>query len=246
MNLSDKSFYCYVYAFGFLWTISTSFVFVFLSPFYSARYLYVSYIGLFFIVIISLGELLNFNLIKKIKAGSVFFLCLILFFGISRYSYLKQTYRIHNSSREKIISQTKIGKMPLNSQIVIVDFGTTGGWWIWSTGYIQYITKRNDLTGIIGPARSFYNPMKPWKKFYDPDSIMNGLELGKPIFLFKYDRKTGFLNSYIYALQWLENHRNSEWIIYEFSPASGKNVIKEKGVGFNEYIKKDGSVIEFL
>ncbi|MFC2085511.1 hypothetical protein ACFLS9_10665, partial [Bacteroidota bacterium] len=124
-----------------------------------------------------------------------------------------------------------------NSQIIIDrNYLKTHGFFHWSTGCIRNLLNRDDIFGIIGNEKNFYNPMngntgRRWGYY------MSGIDLEYPTHLYNVkkisDRIT--LSKYQYALQWFQDTKNSKWIIHKVDTITGYSYEYLKGEGWEEY-----------
>jgi hypothetical protein len=108
----------------------------------------------------------------------------------------------------------------------------TYGYWLWSSGFLQYLSERKDINGLLPYEYNYYDAFNPEQRGYD--LRMRGLDIARPIFLFKIiDNKIEKLE---YCLRWNdENSIQSKWTIYHFDKKTGKNIIFMEGEGLDEY-----------
>jgi hypothetical protein len=238
-----------LYTFFIIWSISTSFVFIFFSKLCISRYFYIAAFGVNTLLVLSIYSICNrfFSGIRKLYIPALVFL--ILWSGFSRHLNLKKYYNYHNNIKNVILSHISQINFLENSQIVIVGFfkkkGRKEGYansWAMSTGYLSFITQRRDISGLLGEEFFYYNPFvdvqrNGWK------NDMTGLSLEKPLFLFKRVPQKNELIQLEYFLQWKDKTKNADWILYKTDKNSGKIKIIKHGEGFDQYnnaVKKIG------
>ena len=222
---------------GLFWVLCTSIVFLTVSRYYSPRYTHIPAFGINFIIVMSLWVLFNrFKVIPNRHVGLLLLLiCLSLFSGVKRFQHINKVISPQNEVHESIIHDLKKYDIPDGSQIAIVEGHRipTGGWWMYSSGFMKFSTDINDVTGIIGLEKGFYDPFGIDKRDFQYEHQMSGLDLDAPIFLFRqYCAAICELKQKKYALQWMEG----SWNLFEFDLKSGKIVNTSNGVGYDEYM----------
>ncbi len=221
-----------LYSFLSAWIIGTSYVFITQSKYFPSRYLHISAFG-----INCLLMLLVFYLLSKIKAKLIFkeiVLILILFSLISRSYNIDKTFSASNRHYQFFKSALCKNDFPENSQIFIdrSSYGT-GGYWMWGSGYLQYITGRHDITGHFYKELSYYNAFEK-NRSYSRETLARGFDLKKPFFAYRVDVKTQSLRPIHYILQWLSDSIESEWILYKQNNGLLQKI--SSGDGIDDYI----------
>ncbi len=247
VHVSARKHAVLIYGFAFVWAVSTSFAFLFVSRFCNVRHFYISYFGLYALFILSLYGILCTAPSFKFRLDAIILISLVVVFGIARYSNLNRDYSIRNQQSSIVRTELKKHELPQDSQIVIVgsdNIPQTSGWWRYSTGYLQFVTKRKDITGLLGLEYSYYDPFNERKRLYDQDHKMNGLSLKQPLFLFGMLSDQGKLRQYEYALQWKGKSRNAPWTILKTIRKSGKIESFLSGTGLDHYLSTMGRLQE--
>ncbi len=230
--------------FGLSWCLVSIAPFLF-SPYFSTRYAFPFTIGYSLLFSWVLYYILK-NIELKFKYPTeiftlVVFSTIILIAGITKVKEVNKLYRF----REGIISQftEKIKSdginFPANSQIIIIGHGEymyTNSFWKWSTGQIQYFTKRKDLTGLIGKEKLYYNPFDKSKRGYS--FRMNGLNSRQPIFIFNISSKECSQIFNVLTCEKISSSDKMKWAFYKLD-SNGKTGIITSGSNSKEEIKTE-------
>ncbi len=207
-------------AYGFLWLVCSSIVFLTISRSYSPRLAHISGFGVNLILVLSIYVLTrNYRIVYKHDISILLICIMLLFSGYSRLQVMHDFFNLPNKFHAMFTSTLKQFKFPTDSQIVVLDGNvSTGGWWNYSSGYMKYATKRKDVTGLIGPEFKYYNPFNPDNNGFQKKDIMNGLSLKNPIFIFKFQRNPEYsLEQKGFALQYM----NDSWTVYKLNKING-------------------------
>jgi hypothetical protein len=243
----------FVCTFSLLLLLCSIFPFVFLSPHRVSRYAYIPSYGYILMFVVTIHTILLSLKIHPRAKYSLFCLCISVVAacsGVTRVKKLDSDYVIKNRYFAQIKAALSDYDFPSYSQIVIVDKQCpvraleSKGSWIWTSGYIQYLTGRNDLQGILPREINFYDPFSPTtRKSYSKQDQMTGLDLDDPIFLF---RKSGErLEQLVYGLQWkTRGQKSSEWSIFEFNQSTGRAHTIATGTTQTGYTKEMLTLIQ--
>ncbi|PKP35112.1 MAG: hypothetical protein CVU00_04010 [Bacteroidetes bacterium HGW-Bacteroidetes-17] len=227
--------YPFLIIFSILWIVSLSFPFIFFSKYFPSRYLFFAGFGVSLIISLALYSSF-YSLFKKSRVILfVLFAVLIINSGVHRINALKKFFYPFNNYHAIFTKELSAYSFPLNSQIVITGRSAlpTGGYWIWSSGMLQYILKRKDITGIMPYEYQYYNPFNE-NKGRTYNTKMTGLNLDFPIFFFKHQNT---FKQYSYALQWLnEDLSESPWKLFLFDLKTGLPISLAKGNGYQDYL----------
>lgn len=231
----------FLYILLFVWAISAIFVFIFMSRDYPPRYVYISSFGLNAVFVFSAYVILKNLSHGKIKWHIPVFAVLIIFSGVSRYFKINEMYTHMNTTLAIVQRDLNKMQLPPHSQIVITGLKGIPGGWRRSSGYLQFALKRNDVNGLVGPVHSseyynFDNHFDPQLRMWDKRSVMTGLSLKKPLFLFYFDSKNGKLKPFEYALQWRGEKNDAPWTILRVDKTTGAQAPCVSGVGMEEYV----------
>lgn len=180
-----------------------------------------------------------FKKLKYVKTATVVLL-IVLSLGSAMHHYknVGEYYKPMNQAHNRLIEFGKQRHYPANAQIVIADMDTsTGGFWWWSTGYLRYAFSRADVSGLVGNEFMFSNIFKPATY---TNGGMNGLNLEKPLFLYRLSRDK--FKQLTYCLKWEDNDVNSNFTIYRIDAASGKATPLTEGKGLNAFLSEANSL----
>lgn len=218
------------YFWGIAWLLSASVLFAF-SKYFSGRYVYPAGFAINFLFALSLFIILNRGWAKKLHLYVLLMFAFTLLVGLQRLEKINKVIRPAEQVSIAIQHSLKNYDFPSDSQIVIVGGPTgklqTGSYWIWSTGFLQYATKRADITGLIGQEMYMYDPFDMTKRGYS--FKMNGLDSSLPLFLFKFNRSG--LEQKKFFLRWQADGQTPPWKIYEIDPDSGMVHVFREGEG---------------
>ena len=245
---------------GVIWFVSGSLVFWFTSPYFESRYFHLASYGsgmliAFFILKIDKppSGLSNEKFSISKNYGSIALLVLVSIMILSKISLQRDYVQTQNSIYYLYKNELAKIDYPRDSQIVVTDSESPiiGGFWVFSSGYLKYLTGRADITGnIFYSELQFYNPFNPSERKWN--TRMTGIDLAKPIYLYRATKNK--LVPVKYALQWQLSSwtKNipgattlggnsagkliqSPWKIYEFDVKTGKNIVLKDGVGLVSY-----------
>jgi hypothetical protein len=161
-----------IYLFLCLWIIGSCYVFIVHSKYFPARYLYITSFGVNCIILISIYSffsILNFNSFFKLFTVSI-----IIFSLFGRATELERKFASENSKFLFLRSKLLNIQLKQDSQILITNHHHgTGGYWVWGTGYLQYLTNRIDISGHLCKELTFYDAFQNIR-YYDVNSIAKG------------------------------------------------------------------------
>jgi hypothetical protein len=245
-HLGEKGYFLYLYLFLICWAISSIVVFILFSGPYRIRYVHISAFGLNALFILSLIVILNRGWPRKFKFNIVILAGIIIFSGVYRYVVLNRYYSYLNQTRRIIVKDLEGVNLPENAQVVITgvkDFPESWlpGGWARASGYLKFILKRNDITGLIGPVNSseyynFDNHFNPKVRRYRERWYMTGLSLDKPVFLFSLLENRQKLRQFEYALQWKGLTGDAPWTILKTNKKTGRLKPFLSGRGWRQYL----------
>jgi len=234
MYLVKRKRLIWLLLFGLSWFI-ISFVPFATAKYFSNRYAYIPAFGFNFVLIFGIYSLFYREKLVKYHVTTVVLIILIIMTGIERNKNIKNTFKNAENVNLYVRKALSEYEFPKDSQIVIsgpqIGYLLTGGYWNWSTGYLKYAIKRNDIAGLVGKENNFYDPFNPKERGYS--YTMKGLDLSKPLFLFRLKN-----NQYVqltFCLQWKNEEKVGEWNIYKIDPSDGIATLFEKGKGKTEY-----------
>jgi hypothetical protein len=236
-----------LYGFLITWSISTSIIFILFSKKFTSRYFHIPAFAINALLVISIFSIFAWFFPRRKSIYTLALLVLILWSGYARYTNLKNIYTYYNKMNEPIANRINQIKYPEDSQIVIVGFKKRNkskamGNWGSSSGYLALITRRKDVTGIVGKEHSYYDPFIPLRGS-GYRNIMTGLSLNKPLFLFKILPQKKKIIQMEYFLRWRDRTKNARWVLYRTDKKSGKIIRIKSGRGFLTYrrlVKKIG------
>lgn len=224
----------YIILYGILWVICSSFAIVTISRFYSPRLAHISGFGVNFIIVVSVYIIAkNFNN-KYINYLSVFLIGgIVLFSGVSRIHIVNKIIKSPNKFHAVFTRMLHHYELPKNAQLVVLEGSLpTGGWWNYSTGYLKYATKREDITGLVGPEVRNYDPFNPQKRGFQQKDKMSGLALSDPIYIFKFEKHPDYsFAQKEFALQTIDD----SWKVYKLNKITGSSVEVATGTGEDDF-----------
>lgn len=221
--LSDRAKWLVWYCFGAGWFVFALIPFMF-SFFFLSRYVYAAAFGLNLLLVLG-----AFSIFYRgpFAARMVFLLALsaiTLFVGLERYKALGSAFDRKEEAHAAIQSALSKIDLPPRSQVCILgrrhNYVFTGSRWDWSTGYLQYVTGRSDIRGLVGREQSFFDPFKKGKE--PPDLGEQGIDPESPLFIFRME-KNDRLNQLRYFLQWqVYENGTVQWAVYQLNPITGQ------------------------
>jgi len=239
LKQSDNTFFTqrlFLYIFFIAWAVFNIFAFIFISPFYTPRLVYISSFGLNAIFVFSIYIILYSFSRTKFKLHIPVFIIVIIFSGVLRYYNLDKMYSLINIDFSIIRNELAKKEFPPHSQIVI--FGVKGisnadnkeyieYQWKLSSGLLKYALKRKDISGFFyTPSAEYFN----YKNYFEI-----GLSMSQPVFLFGIDKKNGQLQQFEYALQWRGETMDAPWTILQADKTTGTLFPIFSGVSMKEY-----------
>jgi len=221
------------YIFFGLWAVATGAPFWLMSPYVASRHFYIAYIALTTLTLMAAYQLFILPRRHRQIIATVSLLSVLSLYGAQRYLLNADNFSQWNKSGNT--TRTMLQKESLNadSQIALVNINhLTNGYYLWSSGYLQYLLKIPGITGVIGKEMNFYDPFNLNHCGYR--HRMSCLDPGKELIAFK----RGAINNpsrMIYFLRWIDaGKRDSKWIIYR-SNSDNKLSIIGTGSGLEAY-----------
>ena len=239
-----------------IWVLPSCLIFWVSSPYFSARYFYVG--SLFSAVMMGVG--INWIVsVFKTKAISVLMILISVSWGAAKIYEKREISEQHfetlNRNHHRVQDAlSSVVSFPDEAQIAVDGYVgvPTGGYWSYSSRYLQILLKRDDVAGFIGSRRlQFYNAFLPSQRGYK--SQMTGLDRSKPVFIF-YLNRDGSNQQMKYALVWYASKwikaipgeldlgasdsaalKESSWEIIELNGQTGATSIFKQGIGYGSY-----------
>ncbi len=226
--------YPFFIIFSIVWIASLSFPFIFFSKYFPNRYLFFAAFGVSLIISLGIYSIF-YNVFKKNRMVLILlFTALIMNAGFHRIEALKKFFHPFNNYHKIFTKELSAYTFPLNSQIVITGRSAlpTGGYWIWSSGALQYLLDRKDVSGILPYEYQYYNPFNA-KAGRNYSAKMTGLSLEFPVFFFRHQKT---FKQYSYALQWQVNDSaETTWNLFRFDPTTGIPDTVSQGRNYEDY-----------
>lgn len=210
------------------------------SPYFSSRYAHISSFGFCLLLVLAIYSLVTFSIVRS-KANIVILSCvLILVPMIGRNLVLSQFFAPSNRGFDLIIHDLKHIYFPKDSQLVLLGATSiaTGGYWNWSSGFLKFALERPDIDGIMSKELSYYDPFKMDRSF---SSTMTGLDIERPVFIYRKDKSTFHFVQKEYGLRWHSPNGESTWEVLRFDKLTGHSTPYAKGKGyasFQSFIKE--------
>ncbi len=204
-----------------------------ISPRFGVRYLYTPFVAFWPLVVFSLYAILVTIRMPK-KLIFVLFVCMLCLAGFNRHVNQEKENQVYNKKNQGIQRAVNgFGEIRQGGQIVIANKKNgTGGFFIWSTGYLQYMLKRGDVVGLIGAEKNFYDPFNVKHRGYSYK--MEGLELDKPLYAALFRGAKYYQPDYF--LRWQnEKSSKSSWTLFEKDETSDLLKVMLEGEGIDEY-----------
>jgi hypothetical protein len=159
--------------------------------------------------------------------------------GIQRTISLNKIFRPLNDRFKVLQNALASYQFPVGAQIVVVGTGIGGGKYR-SSGYLQHLLRRSDVTGLISKqaspgGSSLFDRFATHRKFNTGKYSLAGLTLRLPLFLFYCDGPR--LVQLCLFLHWQGNGPAASWTIWYVDPASGRLAPFARGYGLSEYVE---------
>jgi len=221
------------YIFYGIWFLSCSFPFWFLSQYFSPRYFYISYIALTTITFITVYQALILPTRYRQQIATISIIIIFSLYGAQRYLMNADMFNTWNKLNSEIYSLLSNEIVNKDTQISLVNINTrTGGYYIWSSGYLQYLLKMPGVRGIIGDEYNFYDPFNLEHCGYR--FTMSCLDTSKELIAYKKDM-THHVVRMNYFLQWKDKgKRDSDWSIYKTNNKNRLSLVAT-GSGIDNY-----------
>jgi hypothetical protein len=222
------------YTFGIVWFLASMSPFL-VSTYFSNRYVYVAGFGFNLLMVLSCFSFFPRLGFHRLRPALAVILIGSLLVGVYRFESLRHTFGPREKAHAALHRMLSPRDFPADSQVVVVGGPTgylfTGGYWVWSTGYLRYTLKRVDVSGLVGPEMVSYNPFQLNKRGYG--FPMHGLRLTQPVFLFRFDGSD--LLPVRYCLVWGEGRDAEAWTIYRLDDLRGDMAPLRTGRGKTDY-----------
>jgi hypothetical protein len=223
------------YLFGLVWIVVSLAPYT-ASKYFGGRYVYPTGFGMSFLTVLSIYLLLHWKPIRKYFVSAIVLLVFTISVGFYRSKNIRDTFYFPEKTHKVVKRALSEFNFPKDAQIVlvgpIVGYLSTGGYWIWSTGYLNYATRRLDISGLVGLEKSCYNPFDTKERGYTYQ--MRGLDLGKPLFIFRiYNNR---YEQVLYCLQCVQRENSKVWKIYRLDDSTGEIMLFKEGKSENEYV----------
>ena len=168
----------------------------------SVRYFYIPFMGFTTVLIITLARIHNTYISKTRHIP--FLVCLVFFiYSAQTYSLNRPRFKHLNNKKDIILQLMEKESIDKDTQIALVNIaGFTGGYFYWSTGFLQYILNNPDVSGIIGREFNFYDPFN--KNHCSYSYKMSCIDSTKKLIAYKRDSNFN-IRRYTYFLQWKDN-----------------------------------------
>ncbi|MBT0663395.1 hypothetical protein KI809_03690 [Geobacter pelophilus] len=244
-NLPNRKNYMSAVMFYALFSLCASFPFITASPFIAPRYFFVANVGICILYIMCIYLIVN-GLLRSSQYVStitgVTLLSVTMFAGVHRHMHLSESHAYKNKNFNTLCDQLKVlGNIQPGSQMVVTGFNAdTGEHYKWSSGLYSFCLKKPGISGIIGNEYSFYDQFSVADRAYFRK--MGGLDVSKPIYLFRSVNNTFIRPKYL--LRWLEKEKSSSaWTIYTTDATT--NLLKRYGSGegienYQKFLKNRG------
>lgn len=198
-----------------------------IAPWFNVRHAIFSAIGFYLILSLSLSIIVSDK--KKIIAIIFMVICITCF---THDNNISKIYSVMNRDNADFLSFISTKYLPPNAQVVVVNMNVaTSGHGYWSTGYLEYVLNRRDISGLIGKE---FNLLDPFKKHEYSDGGMNGLTINNPIFMYR--KNNNSFEQLKYFLQWKQNRVDSDYTIYKTDNYTGKITVVYEGKGLNSFL----------
>lgn len=224
-----------------IWMLVSSIAFLTVSEWYQPRYVYIAGFAMNFALLFSLEMLVSRMPMNRAMRASVFvglLVALTCFAQVNRHENMSALIERHNPAYEQVAEHLRGKNLPKDSQVIISQSSyrvITGGYHWYSTGFVRYVARRDDLTGHVGQSRNFFDPFGVSKRLFSPDHKMNGIDPSLPLFIYKLDCKAACdMTDLRYVLRW----REDGWELFEYDADSGMRVSIHVGAGFETYLNK--------
>ena len=183
-----------------------------------------------------LSRYLPFNVVNG-KHGLLFIIISVLFVGSQRiYAYYDSSLisGMENTSKDlrRLLSGQKI---PKDSQLIILDVALVHqGVEKVNSGYIRYLSGRNDIRAIIGSDRYPLDPFTVSRSWFNP---MQNIAIDRPVISFR--RTADGFERVNYLLQTTINEGKLPrflWHLFDVSDSQYPPFLIKKGEGIDSYI----------
>lgn len=217
-----------------IWFISCSFPFWFLSKYFSPRYFYISHFALTAITFIAIYQLFISPRIHRKRIAVLSMLAIFILYGTQRFAINDDYFHRLNKKNDFIYSILSNEAINDTTQIALVNIKNgTGGYHMWSSGYLQYLFQKPGIRGVMGNEINFYDPFN--LKHCGYSHTMSCLDTTKELIAYKKNDDSQ-INRMMYFLQWKnEGNRDSEWSLYRSDDNNDLSTIST-GAGLDAYI----------
>lgn len=221
---------------GLFWAFFAIITFLSISRGFAPRLSHIGAWGLVFSLVISIVAILD--RLQKSRWSVPLVLCsLILYAGYTRLEAMK----IFAAPRNEVMmaaEQLYANKSwPEDAQIMLINVPPwiSGGWWVYSKGFLKLLTGRNDLTGVVGWEKYFYDPFTPKNRGFNSAAKMAGIDPDKPVFIYRLIRKPPYhFIDVPYVLKWKEG----SWNLSKLNKQNGSFDQVLSGISKEDFIYK--------
>ncbi len=242
---TPKAHSLFVIVWTLLWLGANSVAYLIFSPSFRPNdYAYVFNYGSVLLMLIGtvsclhlLGRYLPFRIFNG-RQGVLFIVVAVLFVGSQRiYAYYDsaEISKAENTSNELRLLLSEL-ELPKGSQLIIlgVDVPHKGVDKV-NSGYVRYLTGRNDLRALIGNDRFPLDPFGTSGSWMNP---MKNLDVAKPVISFR--RTSKGIERVKYLLQTTVNNGGFPrfvWHLYDISNEQYPPLIVKEGNGAGSYVE---------
>jgi hypothetical protein len=215
------------------WFLCASAPFWLVTPYVAVRHFYIAFCALTPLVFL----LLYRTVVERFSLGGrgvmISLLVLTMIYGYQRFHFSSKLYEPWNIKSNQIHTLLKDEKINDHTQIAIVNMTyVTAGYYIWSSGYLQYLLRNPSIRGIVGPNSDFYDPFNPKHCHYG--QRMSCLDPTGELIAFKRG-EDGKPKKMRYFLRWLDRgNDSSEWVLLATDSVNQLSEIA-RGNGMDSY-----------
>lgn len=224
-----------VHLFALAWLALNLVPFLF-STFFTSRYLLVFGIGYNLLICMFIGFIIDRLAPKYAERLTIVILASVVILCVGyKNIYVENKFAPEIKTQQFIEEMIQGTDFPENAQLIIAFDEqpeiSTGARWRFSSGTIQHMIDRTDITGIIGRELHLYNPFQIDNRYWKRTHVMNGLNIELPVFC--YYTHAGKTQQVEYILQYGIS-KTKNWKLYEIDQISGQLSEVQKGFGKKE------------
>jgi len=241
---------------GLVWFISSGAVFWVTSPYFSNRYFHLPAFGaalIFAYVVQTALVIVSSSRVRQYVVYGVVALFLISTACV-RFTGLRTLHAAENRYYDLIKNTIMQHSFPENAQIIIsgaTPIGTGGYWW-YSSGYLKFLTGREDIDGVLSfKELQYYDAFRVQDRGFT--MRMSGNDLKRPVFLYRIT-SSDKIERRILALRWKASRwtdgvpgrthlgaaepkqlKTSDWEVLQFDTTTGQHRVFASGKGLDAY-----------